>query len=139
MRRTMIFVSAGMVSLALIVFAQKRTSIQSPATSATSGSQMFHAYCADCHGRDAKGNGPLLAVLKVAPPDLTTLTKRNGGKFPGKKVSATIQGQSGKPAHGSREMPAWGPIFRKMAKGHDGEPELRIKTLTSYIASLQAH
>ena len=124
---------------AFLLFAQKRDGgqLSLPATSPTSGSQMFHAYCADCHGHDAKGNGPLVAVLKVVPPDLTTLAQRNQGKFPVEQVSRIIRGPSGNAAHGSREMPIWGPVFRNMDKGHKGGAEVRIKTLTSYIASLQ--
>ena len=42
-------------------------------TSAASGEEMFDAYCAACHGKDGKGNGPAAAELKMPPPDLTTL------------------------------------------------------------------
>ena len=42
-------------------------------TSAASGEEMFDVYCAACHGKDAKGNGPAAAELKMPPPDLTTL------------------------------------------------------------------
>ena len=139
MSRTIATAMWGVVWLAVVLSAQKRGTIRLPSTSPTDGPQMFHAYCADCHGRDAKGNGPLVVVLKGTPPDLTTLAKRNGGKFPGKKVSATVRGESSPAAHGSREMPVWGPVFRKMGKEKKGDPELRIKTLTSYLASLQEH
>ena len=43
-------------------------------------------YCATCHGRDGKGNGPVAAALKVVPPDLTRLARDNGGAFPRKRV-----------------------------------------------------
>jgi mono/diheme cytochrome c family protein len=36
---------------------------------------MFKEYCASCHGADAKGHGPAVRALKVAPPDLTMLSK----------------------------------------------------------------
>ena len=127
----------AVVWLALAAFAQKRDGIHLAPTPPTSGPQMFQAYCSDCHGHDARGNGPLVAVLKVVPPDLTTLAKRQNGKFPAEEVSATIRGDSGKAAHGSREMPIWGPVFRNMGKGHKGEAEVRIKALTSYLAGLQ--
>ncbi|HUJ11528.1 MAG TPA: c-type cytochrome, partial [Verrucomicrobiae bacterium] len=29
-----------------------------PATSPSSGKEMFMSYCASCHGKDAKGDGP---------------------------------------------------------------------------------
>ena len=47
-----------------------------------SGARMFKEYCAVCHGKGAKGDGPAASALKQAPPDLTTLAKRHGGKFP---------------------------------------------------------
>jgi cytochrome c553 len=33
--------------------------------------------CAACHGEDGKGNDILASVLKVTPPDLTALARRN--------------------------------------------------------------
>jgi len=129
----------AVLAVSLASLAQKRETepIPLPRTSPTSGAEMFRAYCADCHRHDAKGNGPLTAVLKVVPPDLTTLARRNNGKFPFDGVHRTIRGESKIAAHGSREMPMWGPVFRTMAKGDQGEAQLRIKTLTKYIESLQ--
>jgi mono/diheme cytochrome c family protein len=74
-------------------------------TSPSSGREMYKSYCAVCHGTDGKGNGPAASALKVAPSDLTTLSKNNGGKFLALKVSSTIRGESNLPAHGSKEMP----------------------------------
>jgi Cytochrome C oxidase, cbb3-type, subunit III len=127
--------------LPILLTAQKRTreEFSLPVTSPTSGEQMYRAYCADCHGRDARGNGSLAPILKITPPNLTTLSKRNHNKFPYSLVYQTINGKSGKSSHGSREMPIWGPVFRNMGKGKKGEAELRMKTLTKYIESLQAH
>src|ERR1039458_2265890 len=51
-------------------------------TSASSGNEMYRAYCAACHGTDGKGDGPASEALKSRPLDLTDLAKRNGGKFP---------------------------------------------------------
>jgi mono/diheme cytochrome c family protein len=59
-------------------------------TSPASGQEMFLAYCATCHGKDAKGNGPAASVLKVAPADLTGLTKKYG-KYPAMRVT-TVSG-----------------------------------------------
>ena len=50
-----------------------------PVTSARSGKEMFQAYCASCHGADAKGDGPAAAALKSKPANLTELAKNNGG------------------------------------------------------------
>jgi mono/diheme cytochrome c family protein len=118
---------------------QKRATeqFQLPSASPTSGPQMFRAYCADCHGVDGKGNGPVAAVLKISPPDLTTLTQRNQGTFPYDRVFKTISGDAKVVSHGTREMPVWGPVFREMGRGRRGEAQLRLKTLTNYISSLQ--
>src|ERR1700683_3725370 len=56
-------------------------------TSSTSGSEMFINYCAVCHGKSGNGDGPAASALKVPPADLTTLAKRNGGKFDSAHVS----------------------------------------------------
>jgi mono/diheme cytochrome c family protein len=107
-------------------------------TSPESGKDMFTAYCAVCHGADGKGAGPAASALKTPPTDLTSLSKNNGGKFPSLKVSATIRGEGGFPAHGSKEMPVWGALFWNLSGGHESEVQQRVVNLTKYIESLQA-
>lgn len=111
--------------------------VPAPATSAASGKEMFKAYCASCHGPTGKGDGPAAAALKTAPADLTALAKNNGGKYPAERVSSILRGQ-GVTAHGSHEMPVWGPVFWQMSHGHETEVQQRIANLTHYIESLQA-
>ncbi len=108
-----------------------------PYTRASSGKDMYVAYCASCHGRDGKGNGPAASALKSAPTDLTRLAASNGGRFPESHVSETIRGDIGIPSHGAKDMPVWGPIFASMGTSSDGSMQLRIRNLTKYIASLQ--
>ncbi len=108
-----------------------------PYTSASSGQQMYESYCASCHGKNALGDGPAAPALKVAPTNLTDIAKKNGGKFPDAHVAAVIRGEAHMPAHGSREMPVWGPVFRSVSGGHEGEVQLRVANLTKYIQSLQ--
>jgi mono/diheme cytochrome c family protein len=111
--------------------------VPAPHTSATSGKTMYLAYCASCHGKEGKGDGPAAGALKVPPPDLTTLSKRNNGKFPSVQVVNTITGPAGTPAHGSGEMPVWGPIFMTMEHQHESGARLRVANLADYIKSLQ--
>jgi mono/diheme cytochrome c family protein len=111
--------------------------VAAPATSAASGKEMFKAYCAPCHGENAKGNGPAASALKTAPPDLTVLAKNNGGKFPAERVASILRGQATVSAHGNREMPVWGPVFWRMSNGHESEVQQRITNLTKYLESLQ--
>jgi mono/diheme cytochrome c family protein len=99
---------------------------------------MYTAYCAVCHGSDGKGGGPAAEALKVPPPDLTTLARKNGGKYPSDRVASAIQGDLHLPAHGSKEMPVWGNLFWRMSQGHASEVQLRVTNLNNYVESLQA-
>lgn len=134
---------AVLMVLAVAVAAQEQPQttvkhVPAPVTSAASGSEMYKAYCAACHGTDGKGNGPAASAMKMPPTDLTTLSKSNGGKFPSAKVTATIRGEADIPAHGNREMPVWGKVFWAMSHGHEGEVQQRVSNLSRYIESLQA-
>jgi len=135
------FVWAVAVILALGVVVSAQTTVKrvpAPVTSAASGAEMYKAYCAACHGTDGKGNGPAAPALKVAPTDLSSLSKNNDGKFPAAKVVSTIRGEGDIPAHGSREMPVWGKVFWSMSHGHESEVQQRASNLSKYIESLQS-
>lgn len=101
-----------------------------------SGRQTYEYYCASCHGENAKGGGPAAEALKTPPTDLTTLAKKNGGKFPYEYVGGVVR--FGKPisAHGSSDMPVWGPIFN-MVDFNEVAIRKRIRNLCDYLASLQ--
>src|SRR3974390_2878723 len=105
-------------------------------TSPTSGKEMFMSYCAVCHGKDGKGDGPAATALKTLPANLTTLTKRNNGKFPDAHVSSTILGEADLPAHGSREMPVWGPLLRSLDPHGDLIVRQRVVNLSEYLKSI---
>lgn len=111
--------------------------IPAPYTPASSGKDMYAAYCASCHGKNGKGDGPAASALKSVPTDLTQLAAKNKGLFPENYVSETIKGDVDTPSHGSKDMPVWGPIFASMGTTSDGVMQLRIRNLTKYIASLQ--
>jgi mono/diheme cytochrome c family protein len=129
---------AGIIAVAVAAFAQDAGVKKGPAppTSVASGQQMYEAYCASCHGRSGKGDGPAAAALKIPPANLTTLAQRNGGKFPAAHVSEVIRNADVQ-AHGSSEMPVWGPVFRSMSEGHESDVRMRINNLAKYIESLQ--
>lgn len=110
------------------------------------GKREFDNSCASCHGPMAKGDGPMVKYLVAQPSDLTTLARRNGGVFPVQRVTDTIDGRGSVEigAHGSREMPVWGTVYRSQAI-QPGEGELspdwyarnRIAALVDYLARVQ--
>jgi hypothetical protein len=101
------------------------------------GVDNFHAYCSPCHGRDAKGHGPVASALKRAPTDLTTLAAKNHGVFPRAQVRTYItNGSPDIAAHGSSVMPVWGPTFRALDSS-DRSVALRIANVVEYLASIQ--
>jgi mono/diheme cytochrome c family protein len=141
-----LLVFGAAVSILSIAEAQdnqiKKTQVKP--TDPVSGAQMFKEYCAGCHGPSGKGDGPVATALKVPPPDLTTLAQRHDGKFPDDYVSNVLKNGVQNPAHGSGEMPVWGPIFDTMNRwkalcpGMDETPvALRITNLTNYLKSIQ--
>jgi len=101
------------------------------------GPDLFRAHCAACHGSDGKGNGPVAAALKTKPADLTILEKNNGGKFPTQRVQKFISGdEPSLLAHGSREMPVWGPIFHQIEEDQDFG-NVRLQNLIKYLQTIQ--
>ena len=101
------------------------------------GVDNFHAYCSPCHGRDAKGDGPVAPALKRPPSDLTTLARRNQGVFPRADVRGFItNGSPDVPEHGSSAMPVWGPTFRALDSS-DKSVAIRIANVVEYLASVQ--
>lgn len=106
-------------------------------TDSSSGAAMFKSYCAVCHGSMGKGDGPAAAALKVAPGDLTRLSKNNGGKFPELRVFGILEGTVQLPSHGSREMPMWGELFRSLARSDNSSPQLRMRNLTEFVRAMQ--
>ena len=100
------------------------------------GVDIYRAHCAACHGVDGKGDGPVAPALNAKLPDLTTIAQRNGGTFPVARIKKIISGDEALAAHGSREMPVWGPIFHQIQEDRD-YGEIRLQNLTEYLKSLQ--
>lgn len=101
------------------------------------GAKIFRSYCASCHGADGKGQGPVAGALRHPPSDLTLISRRNGGRFPRDRVKALIAGQEQSiSAHGSREMPVWGPVFHEVERDQDWG-EVRLENVTTFVQSLQ--
>lgn len=110
------------------------------------GMREYQNNCATCHGTSGKGNGPLAGLLTKRVADLTVLAKSNNGVFPIARVYEVIDGTKDVAAHGSRDMPVWGSVYRMRAAEYyrdvDYDPEVYVRTrilsLIDYIYRLQA-
>jgi mono/diheme cytochrome c family protein len=140
--RSAVLLTALLLSSTTVAMAQEgkktiKRGTPAPVTSAASGEEMFNTYCAVCHGKDGKGDGPAASEFKIPPANLTLLSVNSDGKFPADHVAETIRtGPRDAKAHGSKDMPVWGPVFASM--GGNGQVEQRIYNLTKYIESLQS-
>jgi mono/diheme cytochrome c family protein len=108
-----------------------------PLIRSVDGPDLYQAYCASCHGKEGKGNGPAAPAMKATVPDLTVIAKHNGGKFPVARVQRIILGEGMIASHGSREMPVWGPIFHQIEEDVD-RGNVRLDNLVKYLESLQS-
>lgn len=106
-------------------------------TSPKSGAEMYRSYCAACHGKTGEGNGPAAEALKIPPANLATLAERNGGKFPTEQVISVLHFGVETTAHGTSEMPVWGPLFSDLHSGDRAIVMMRINNIIRYLKTLQ--
>ncbi len=105
----------------------------------SNGKQDFLDNCARCHGANGKGSMPRMRnVPGYKAIDLTTLTKQNGGQFPGQEVYDIIDGSKRFQAHLVGDMPQWGLRFKASGTQSDAQVKARINALVDYIHTLQA-
>lgn len=107
---------------------------------AQSGEKLFVRYCAICHGKDARGDGPFAGLLRAKPADLTTIAARRGGQFPAEELTQMVDGRLVPPAHGTREMPVWGRwLGESLGPGapHDEVARGEILAILTYLKTLQ--
>lgn len=112
------------------------------------GKQEYIFSCADCHGVDGKGNGPVAVYMKPKVPDLTVLAKNSAGVFPFARVYDVIDGRQVVGAHGPRNMLIWGNEFSREGENRSGGNAMpeelnsyargKIIALIGYISTLQA-
>jgi mono/diheme cytochrome c family protein len=108
--------------------------------SSYNGQQLFMRFCASCHGATGMGDGPVASSFTVMVPDLTRISKRQGGTFPADRIHQIIDGRLTRPPHGTREMPVWGWEFLRV-DGDDPAARQRaddlITRLVEYLRSIQ--
>jgi hypothetical protein len=80
----------------------------------------------------------MVSVLNRRPSDLTTIARRNGGKYPAEMVFRTIDGRNAVLGHGGQGMPVWGDAFLRAQGG--ATPEViraRVEALVNYLETIQ--
>lgn len=107
------------------------TVLMACAQSASVGRAVYHEHCIMCHGEGGRGDGEFADKLLILPPDLTVLTRGNGGEFPRLRVSESITG-AGRGDHFSGAMPAFSDVA-----GSGTIAEAKLGALLTYLESLQ--
>ena len=141
MSRIVSVTACCLVAAAAVAAAAQRSTADQPRSLLTPslvGRDNFNSYCSPCHGRDGTGGGPVASALKTRPADLTRLARRAGGTFPAARIVAFVtNGGTSIAAHGSSDMPIWGPTFMALEPS-DKLVKIRIENVVRYVESLQA-
>ena len=142
------FTIAAVIAGCGLLFSLGSTSALEQAAQLKLGEHEYMNNCAACHGADAKGGGPVAAVLSLKPNDLTKISKKFNGKFPAEHIYKVIDGREMMNPHGDTNMPVWGHRYMSVAyKKAEAVPhELdtqalvfgRITSLVGYLESIQA-
>jgi mono/diheme cytochrome c family protein len=101
------------------------------------GRTTFMRYCTGCHGKDARGDGPLAKDLRIPPADLTVLAAENGGTYPEERVTRILAKGSAARGHGTDDMPAWGPVFNQSEGTEATTVDEAFRNLNQYLRSIQ--
>lgn len=135
-----VFVAALPFALAVPTAAQGAAETRKPEYKVEySGISLFRTYCSTCHGREAKGDGPMADQLRYRPPDLTLLAQRNDGKYPADDVFRMIDGRKAVKGHGGPDMPIWGDAFKNAREGFDETSvKDKIQAIVDYLAGIQS-
>jgi len=105
-----------------------------------SGAELYHRFCASCHGAGGEGDGPVSRSFTVAVPDLTRISQRHGGQYPENWVYRVIDGREALVSHGPRDMPVWGvELWREQGADVTAGAKTRdaIARLVEYLHTLQ--
>ena len=139
-RYAAVFASAGVLCATLYTgTAAAAESEQTVTNQAPLGADLFKMYCTSCHGTSAAGDGPLAASMRRKPPNLTEITRRHKGAYPGDLVFRIIDGRQRVAGHGGPDMPVWGDAFMRTSDAvTEDSVRARIKALVDYLESIQA-
>lgn len=138
----LVFISAIVFSLFLTYCsennANKKTEVKEvpELTDLESGKTLYSSYCQICHGEE--GDGPMSDLLKIKPPNLTTIAQRNGGVFDEKAIYDITSGENAlKNGHGDRVMPIWGEALAASEEIDQQIVPEKINQLVIYLKSIQ--
>jgi mono/diheme cytochrome c family protein len=116
---------------------QERSGDPPTRLSSVAGASIFQHHCVACHGADGRGRGSSSIARTHSVPDLTLISRRNGGKFPYRRVREVIEGKQAAPSSGrDQEMPSWGPVFHQVESDQDWG-EVRLEAVTRHVESMQ--
>ena len=149
--KSKIAMSAAVIAACGILFSFSNANAVDKKAQLKMGEMEYLNNCAACHGKDAKGGGPVAAVLSLKPSDLTLISKSFSGKFPNEHIYKVIDGREMINPHGDTDMPVWGHRYIVMAQKdadtvgyHPRDVDLqavalgRITSLVGYLESIQA-
>ena len=94
------------------------------------GRSVYNEHCVMCHGASGQGDGEFANQLLKLPPDLTRLTRENGGTFPRLRVEQAITG-SGRGEHFSGAVPEFADF------GANKATPQTLQAIVDYVESIQ--
>ena len=84
------------------------TACAAAAQDTAKGRQEYLRSCADCHGDDGAGKGPMTSEFKLKAVDLRALARKNRGVYSPDAVYQEIDARNPSSRHAKSEMPVWG-------------------------------
>ena len=146
--KSKITISTAILTGLGLLFSMSGTNAIEKAVQLKLGESEYINNCAACHGADAKGGGPVAAVLSIKPSDLTKISKEFNGQYPAEHIYKVIDGREMINPHGDTDMPVWGHRYMDMANKkaaavpHELDVQAlafgRITSLVDYLESIQA-
>ena len=129
----------GAAAVVLVIVTAPAAKSQTPATGISGsdeGRKLFVTYCASCHGRSGRGDGPAADNFRIRPANLTRLASSSAGVFLTERIHRIIDGRE-VTAHGSIDMPVWGDVFKHKQGLDEDAVKVRIDAIVRYLKSIQ--
>lgn len=133
-----------MLVRAIVMLLATAGAVSAQSLDVDAGKDLFMSHCVQCHGAEAKGDGPMADMLSISTPDLTGLTARNDGVFPTAKVAEQIDGRARVMAHGG-DMPLFGPYLEsdqhvplRLPSGQTMLTGMPLANVIVYLESIQS-